>query len=84
MGILLWIVFGALVGWVASLIMKTDEQQGALGNILLGIIGAVVGGFVMNLLGQPGVNDFNIYSFVVALLGAVIVVWIGRALQRTA
>ena len=84
MGILLWIIFGALVGWLASLVMKTDPQQGAFGNILLGIIGAVVGGFIMNFLGYSGVSGFNLYSLLVALLGAVVVVWIGRALHRTA
>ncbi|NTV31508.1 GlsB/YeaQ/YmgE family stress response membrane protein [candidate division WWE3 bacterium] len=81
MGILLWIIFGALVGWVASIIMKTNDQQGAFGDILLGIVGAVVGGFIMNLLGQPGVNEFNLYSFIVALIGAVIVVTVSRAFR---
>ena len=60
MGILLWIVLGALSGWVASMIMKSN--QGIIGDILLGIVGAVIGGFVMNLFGQSGVTGFNVYS----------------------
>lgn len=65
-----WIIFGALVGWLASIIMGTDRDQGALGNIVVGIIGALVGGFLSNLLGGPGVTGFNLVSLVVAIIGA--------------
>ncbi|MES2623578.1 MAG: GlsB/YeaQ/YmgE family stress response membrane protein [Patescibacteria group bacterium] len=82
MGIILWIVFGALVGWVASMIMKTDGQQGGLLNVIVGIVGALIGGFVMNALGQSGTTGFNLYSFLVALLGAVILIWIVKAIRR--
>lgn len=78
MGIVLWIVFGALAGWIASMIMKTDSGQGTVSDIIMGIIGAVVGGFVMNLLGQSGVTGFNVYSLGIAVLGAIIVIYIGR------
>lgn len=81
MGILLWIVLGAISGWVASMIMKSN--QGLVGDILLGIIGAVIGGFVMNLFGQTGVTGFNVYSAVVSILGAVIVIWLGRMIFHT-
>lgn len=84
MGIILWIIFGALVGWIASKIMNTDAQQGAGMNIIVGIIGAVVGGFLMNMLGYGGVDGFNIYSFIVALLGAVVLIAIVKAFRRTA
>ena len=80
MGILLWIILGALAGWIASMIVATDSEQGFLGDVILGIVGAVVGGFVFNLLGASGVNGFNIYSLFVAVIGAVVVVFIGRAL----
>jgi uncharacterized membrane protein YeaQ/YmgE (transglycosylase-associated protein family) len=83
MGIILWIVFGALVGWIASLIMKTDAEQGAFLNIVVGIVGAVLGGFVMSLIGKGGVSGFNIYSFVVALLGAIVLIGIVKAVRRT-
>lgn len=79
MDFLLWIIFGALVGWVASIFMKTDEEQGALMNIVVGIVGAVLGGFLMNIFGQPGVTGFNFYSLFVALLGAIILLWVYRA-----
>lgn len=83
MEILLWILFGALVGWVASLIMSTDGQQGTLLNIIVGIIGAVLGGFIMNIFGASGVSGFNLYSFVVAVIGAITLLGILRLVQRT-
>lgn len=79
MDILLWIIFGAIVGWIASVIMKTNSQQGLLGDIILGVIGALVGGFVMNLFGNSGVTGFNLYSILVSVLGAVLVIFAGRA-----
>lgn len=74
MGIILWIIFGALVGWVASLIMKTDSQQGAILNIVIGIVGAVIGGWIMSSIGQSAVTGFNFYSFGVALIGAIVLI----------
>ncbi len=80
MGIILWIVFGALVGWVASMVM--GSRGGLLWDIVVGIVGAVIGGFIMGLLGEGDVNGFNIYSFLVALLGACILIAIVRAVRR--
>ena len=74
MGIILWIVFGAIVGWLASLSMNTDNQQGPLLNIVVGIIGAFIGGFIMNTFGQAGVNGFNLYSLIVAIGGAIVLI----------
>jgi uncharacterized membrane protein YeaQ/YmgE (transglycosylase-associated protein family) len=74
MGIILWIVFGAIVGWLASLIMNTDNQQGPLLNIVVGIIGAFIGGFIMNTFGQAGVSGFNLYSLIVAIGGAIVLI----------
>lgn len=82
MGILIWIFFGGLVGWVASLIMKTDAQQGVALNVVVGIIGAFLGGFIMNLVGQGGVRGFTVYSFIVALIGAVVLIWIVKMLRN--
>lgn len=81
MGIILWIVFGALVGWIASLIMKTDAQQGAILNIVVGIIGAVLGGWIMSFFGNTGVTGFNLYSFIVALVGAMVLIGIVKAVS---
>ena len=80
MGILLWIVFGALAGWIASMIVRTD--QGLLLDIVVGIIGAVIGGFIFRTFGAAGVSGFNIYSLLVAILGAVVLLWIVKAVRR--
>jgi len=82
MGIILWIIFGAIAGWAASVIMKTDYSQGTVSDIIMGIVGAVVGGFIMELLGQSGVTGFNLYSFFVAILGAIVVIYIGRKIRQ--
>ncbi len=82
MGIILWIVFGALVGWIASLIMKTDAEQGPILNIVVGIIGAVLGGWIMNFFGESGTTGFNLYSFIVALVGAIVLIAIVKAVRR--
>lgn len=76
MGIILWIIFGAIVGWIASVIMKSNN--GLLGDIIIGIVGALLGGFLMNLLGHGGVSGFNLYSFIVAIIGAIVLIWIVR------
>jgi uncharacterized membrane protein YeaQ/YmgE (transglycosylase-associated protein family) len=80
--IILWIVFGALAGWLASLIMRTDASMGAGANIIVGIIGALIGGFIMNALGGEGVTGFNIYSLLVAIGGAVILLFLVRIFRR--
>lgn len=80
MGILLWIIFGGIVGWIASIIMKTD--QGPLMDIIVGIIGAVIGGWIMSFFGQGGISGFNLYSFIVALIGAIVLIAIVRAVRR--
>ncbi len=81
MGILLWIVFGAIVGWLASVI--TNTREGILLDIVVGVVGAVVGGWIMSLFGNTGVTGFNIYSFIVALVGAVVLLFIVKAVRRT-
>lgn len=80
MNIILWIVLGALAGWIAGLIMKSSH--GLIEDIVLGIVGALVGGFLMNALGQSGVTGFNLYSLLVAALGAVILITLGRAFHK--
>jgi uncharacterized membrane protein YeaQ/YmgE (transglycosylase-associated protein family) len=79
MGILLWIVFGALVGWVASMIM--EAPGGLAWDIVVGIVGAVIGGWVAGLAGWGGVDGFNLGSFLVALLGACILIWLMRMMR---
>lgn len=82
MGFIGWIILGGLAGWIASMIAKTDESMGVLANIVVGVIGAFIGGFVFSLFGGEGVNGFNIYSFLVALVGAVILLAIAKAIKR--
>jgi uncharacterized membrane protein YeaQ/YmgE (transglycosylase-associated protein family) len=79
MEIIVWIIFGALVGWVASMVMGSNG--GLLWDIAIGILGALLGGFIMNALGQSGVGAFNLYSFLVALLGACILIVLVRAVR---
>ena len=82
MGLLLWIIFGALVGWIASIIMGTNKEQGGLANIGIGIVGAIIGGFVARLLGYNGVTGFNMLSFIIALVGSIILITIVRMFSR--
>lgn len=79
--IVFWILFGGLVGWLASLIMKTGAEQGIIGNILVGIAGALAGGFASMLLGGPGISGFNIVSIVIATIGAVLLLFILKPLR---
>ena len=81
MGIIGWIVLGGLAGWVASKFVGTDAQQGVIGNIIAGIIGGFLGGWIFSLLGGSGVTGFNLWSFVVALVGAVIVLMVWKAVS---
>lgn len=82
MNFLLWIIFGAIVGWVASMLMKTNDQQGLVKNIVFGIIGAFLGGWLFEMFGAEGVTGFNLYSFVVALVGAVIVIGLVKVVTK--
>jgi len=82
MGIVAWIILGGLAGWVASMIMKTDAEQGIFLNIVVGIIGAVIGGFIVSLLGGEGVDGFNLYSFLVSLLGAIVLLAIVKSVRK--
>jgi len=78
MGIIAWIVVGLIAGALAKLIMPGDDPGGIIVTILLGIVGAFVGGFVVNLLGGVGVTGFNLWSIVVATLGAIVLLGIYR------
>jgi uncharacterized membrane protein YeaQ/YmgE (transglycosylase-associated protein family) len=82
MGIVLWIIFGAIAGWIASTITKTSHSHGLMMDIVLGVIGAIVGGYLFNFFGQPGVTGFNLYSILVAVVGAAILIWLGKAVYR--
>lgn len=76
MGIVSWIIMGGLAGWVASMIMKRDASMGVIANIIVGIIGAFIGGFVASLLGLGTITGFNLGSFLIALGGSCLLLWI--------
>ncbi len=84
MGWIITLLVGALIGWLASLIMKTNEQQGCIANILVGIVGAVLGRFIFaNLLGIGGAaaaGTFSIIGILWGVLGAIVLIAILRAL----
>jgi len=83
MGLLSWIVFGALAGWVASILMGTNARQGCLMNIVVGVVGALLGGLLVELLTNRSVGfGWNVRSFGVAVLGAVILLAITGWGQR--
>lgn len=84
MSILSWIVVGLIAGVLGKLIMPGDDPGGFIVTILLGIVGAFVGGFVVSLFGGLGVLGFNIWSILVATLGAVILLAIYRLIARRA
>lgn len=82
MGILAWIIVGGVAGWLASLVMNTDAQQGILMNIVVGIVGAFLGGFLFSLFGFGGIAGFSLYSLLVATVGAIALLAIYKAVAR--
>jgi uncharacterized membrane protein YeaQ/YmgE (transglycosylase-associated protein family) len=82
MNILLWIIFGALVGWVASLVMSTSEEQGMAATIVIGVAGALLGGAVARAFGFGDVEGFDVTSLLLAVSGAVVIIAALKAFQR--
>ncbi len=81
MSLIAAIVLGGIAGWIGSIIMGTNASQGILLNIVVGIVGAMIGGFVFNMLGEGGVNGFNLYSLIVSVIGSVIFLWLLRLIS---
>jgi uncharacterized membrane protein YeaQ/YmgE (transglycosylase-associated protein family) len=85
MSLIIWIVVGGVIGWIASMLMRTDGQQGIFLNIVVGIVGALIGGwFISPLVGSATINqgDFSLGGLGVSLLGAVILLAIVNLLRR--
>ena len=85
MNILIWLVIGGVIGWLASLVMRTDGQQGILLNIVVGIVGALLGGWLISpLVGVPTINQnaFSLPAMLVSLVGAIILLGIVNLFRR--
>lgn len=85
MNFIIWLVVGGLIGWVASMIMKTDAQQGMLLNVVVGIVGAMLGGWLISpLVGAGTVNrgDFSLAGLIVSLVGAIILLAVVNLFRR--
>ena len=82
MGLLAFLVLGGIAGWLASLIMGTDAQQGIFLNIVVGIVGAFIGGLLFNTFGSVGVTGFNFWSLVVSVIGSVVLLWLVQLVRR--
>jgi uncharacterized membrane protein YeaQ/YmgE (transglycosylase-associated protein family) len=81
-GILGAIIIGGLAGWVASMVMKTDASMGVMANVIVGILGAVLANFLLPVFGLPTTDGFTLQSFLVALVGAVILLFALRLFRR--
>ena len=85
MNIIIWLIVGGIIGWLASLMMKTDGQQGIILNVVVGIVGAMLGGWLLSpLLGAGTINqdNFSLPALVVSFLGAVILLAIVNLVRR--
>jgi uncharacterized membrane protein YeaQ/YmgE (transglycosylase-associated protein family) len=82
MNLIGWIILGALAGMAAKMI--THEEGGLLKNIILGVLGGLIGGGIVQLIGGSDINGFNLYSFIVATLGAILLIGIGRMFTKKA
>lgn len=78
--IILWILFGALAGWIASMIMRTNAEQGAVGNVIVGILGAIIGGWLAKAITGNSYSSFSLAGLIVAIIGAVVLIAVLRAL----
>jgi uncharacterized membrane protein YeaQ/YmgE (transglycosylase-associated protein family) len=85
MNFIIWLIVGGLIGWVASMVMKTDAQQGVILNVVVGIVGAMLGGwFLAPMFGTGTINqnDFSLAGLGVSLLGAIILLAIVNLVRR--
>ena len=84
MGILVWLIVGGVVGWLASIVMRTDAQQGILLNVVVGIVGALLAGFIVSpMLGVGTINEgISVATFLVSLVGAIILLAIVNLIRR--
>ena len=79
---LTWIVVGGIAGWIASMLTRNNARMGLLANIVVGVVGGLLGGFLMDLIGASGVTGFNLWSLLVSVIGATVLLWIINLIRR--
>jgi uncharacterized membrane protein YeaQ/YmgE (transglycosylase-associated protein family) len=82
MGLCTWLVLGGIAGWLASIIKGTNERMGMVANIITGIVGSMLGGWLFSLFGGRGVTGFNLHSLLVATVGAVVLLSVLQAIRK--
>jgi uncharacterized membrane protein YeaQ/YmgE (transglycosylase-associated protein family) len=83
MTILAWIIVGIIAGWMAKRVIPGEGPRGMFGDLVIGVAGAIVGGWLFNYFGHPGATGLNMGSVLVAFLGAVVVLWVMRLVTGT-
>ncbi len=81
-GIISWLIIGGFAGWIASKLVGADKPMGLMANIVVGIIGAFIGGFVFSIFGGKGVTGFNLYSLFVAVIGASLLIFVVKSIKK--
>ena len=83
MTILAWLIVGIIAGWLAKMVIPGEGPMGLLGDLVTGVVGAIVGGLIFNYFGHPGATGVNVGSIAVAFVGAVVVLWLVRQFVGT-
>ena len=83
MSILAWLIVGIIAGWLAKMVIPGEAPRGVLGDLVIGVVGAIAGGWIFNYFGHPGATGVNLGSIVVAFAGAVVVLWLMRQFVGT-
>jgi uncharacterized membrane protein YeaQ/YmgE (transglycosylase-associated protein family) len=82
MSFLAWIVLGGLAGWIASMFTRNAEEQGIVGNIVVGVLGALIGGWLVQAFGGSSITGFNLYSLLVSIVGAIVLLAVVNFFRR--
>jgi uncharacterized membrane protein YeaQ/YmgE (transglycosylase-associated protein family) len=83
MTLLAWVVVGIIAGWLAKMVIPGEAPKGVLGDLVIGVVGAIAGGLIFNYFGHPGATGVNVGSIAVAFVGAVVVLWLMRQFVGT-
>lgn len=83
MTLLAWVIVGIIAGWLAKMVIPGEGPKGVLGDLVIGVVGAIAGGWIFNYFGHPGATGVNIGSVLVAFIGAVVVLWLMRQFVGT-